>query len=286
MKRIVASAFACVLCLTVLGSAVSAAGPTSASNQRAAARDTAQLLNHLLLPRGTVRLSGEPRGDGGLLRHPDSIPSGLLVDRHRFWLVREPLERVVGFLDLHGPRGARKSGWGWSSGRHVPPNETVTFSFPAVDGRTSLRELLVTIVSLSQRSSGVRADAQEIWVVPRPASEMVPASVREVDVGTSHAHVRVTAPAKVRLLVRWFDSLPIVQPGAVYHCPVETARRATMRLGFRSADGGLLARASVPGARVSGYCASIQFWIGSHREQPLSGHLYRRIERLLGGRFG
>jgi hypothetical protein len=122
--------------------------------------------------------------------------------------------------------------------------------------------------------------------VPRPRSEKVPAAVREVDVRTSKAHVRVTTAAKVRRIVRWFDALPIVQPGGRFGCPPDTVRRPPMSLRFRSADGLLLARASVPGSFAIGACAPIEFWIGSHRQKPLSGHLYGRIERLLGVRFG
>jgi hypothetical protein len=39
-------------------------------------------------------------------------------------------------------------------------------------------------------------------------------------------------------------------------------------------------------ARDIGACAPIRFWVGSHRQKPLSGHLYAHIERLLGVRFG
>jgi hypothetical protein len=59
-----------------------------------------------------------------------------------------------------------------------------------------------------------------------------------------------------------------------------------MSLRFLSADGALLARANVPGSLATGSCAPIEFWIGSRRQKPLSGHLYGRIERLLGVRFG
>ena len=285
MKRIVASAVVCGVAAATLAAGVSAARPTSASNKRTAEHDTARLVQRLVLPAGAVQLAREPRGDGGLLRHSGSTPSGLLVDRHRLWLVHEPLAKVEEFLARRPPRGGRNSGTGSSGGTGIPANASTTFSFPALAGRVSLRNLEVDLVALPHHRTGVRADAQDIWVLPRPAGEKVPAAVREVDVRTRKAHVRVTSAAKVRRIVRLFDALPVVQPG-FYGCPPDTIRRPPMSLRFLSARGALLARASVPGSFSTGSCAPIEFWIGSHRQKPLSGHLYGQIGRLLGLRFG
>jgi hypothetical protein len=213
VKRIFAPAVAFALLVAMTTTAVSATRPTSADNKRTAERDTAQLLQRLVLPSGAVGLAREPRGDGGLLRQSDSIPSGLLVDRHRLWLVHEPLGKVVAFLRHHPPRGGRMSGSGSSGGTGIPANAATTFSFPALAGRISLRALEVDLVALPHHRTGVRADAQDIWIVPRRASEKVPAAVRVVGVRTSRAHVRVTAPAKVQRIVRRLDAPPIVQPG-------------------------------------------------------------------------
>jgi hypothetical protein len=266
--------------------AASATRPTSASNKRAAERDTAQLLQRVVLPAGAVGLAREPRGDGGLLRHADSSPSGLLVDRHRLWLVHEPLEKVVAFVRHHPPRGGRMSGSGSSGGTGIPANASTTFSLPALAGRISFRALEVDLVALPHHRTGVRVDAQDIWTLPRPASEKVPAAVREVDVRSRRAHVRVRATVKVQRIVHRLDALPIVQPGRRFGCPADAGRRAPMSLRFLSADGVLLARAHVPGSVATGACAPIEFWIGSHHQKTLSGHLYGRIERLLGVRFG
>lgn len=276
-------AVACGLLVAAPTPAVSA---TSAGNKRAAEQDAAKLLERLVLPAGAVRLAREPRRDGGLLKSASSIPSGLLVDRHRFWLVHEPLGAVVGFVAHHVPSGARKTGFGNSGGPGIPANASTAFSVPALAGRISSRTLEVDLVALSHHRTGVRVDAQDIWVMPRPRSEKVPAAVRVVDVRTRKAQVRVTAAAKVREIVRSFDALPIVQPGVVYHCSPDTTRRPTMSLRFLSAGGALLARARVPGSFAPGSCAPIEFWIGSRRQKPLSGHIYGRIEHLLGVRFG
>jgi hypothetical protein len=122
-------------------------------------------------------------------------------------------------------------------------------------------------------------------MVPRPRGERIPSAVRAVDVRTSKVHARVTGAARVREIVRAFDELPIVQPGDVISCPPDTIHRPTMSLRFLSADGALLARARVPGSFAAGSCAPIEFWIGSHRQKPLSGQIYGSIERVLGVHF-
>jgi hypothetical protein len=265
---------------------MAAAPRTSAANKLAAERDAARLLTRMVLPLGAVRLSREPYGDGGLLERADSTPSGLVVDRHRRWLVPEPLAQAVSFVHAHAPRGSRHTGTGYSSGTGIPKNKSFTFSFPAIAGRLSSRQLEVTLVALPHHRTGIRADAQETWLVPRPASEKVPAAVRVVDIRTKKAHVRVKKSATVQRIVRLFDSLPIVQPGRVYGCPPDTIIRPPMSIRFLSADGALLAHASVPGSFAIGACAPIRFWIGSQAQKPLSGHLYGRLSRLLGVRFG
>ena len=272
--------------LLAMATSVLARTPTKVSNKRAAERDTARLLRHVALPSGAFRLAHEPSGDGGLLRRPQSAPSGLLVDRHRFWLVHEPLRQTAAFVAHHPPHGGHLSGRGYSSGRHIPANKSFTFSFRPIPGRISSRELEITLVALPHRRTGMRADAQDIWMLPRPPTEKLPAAVREIDIRTSKAHHRVESAAKVRRIVRWFDALPIVQPGGRFGCPPDTVRRPPMRLRFLSGQGVLLARASVPGSFATGSCAPIELWIGSHRQKPLSGHLYGRISRLLGVRFG
>jgi hypothetical protein len=210
----------------------------------------------------------------------------LVVDRHRFWLLHEPLRRASSFIGTHAPVGPRRTETGFTGGRHIPTNKSFTFLFPALDGRISTRELEVTLVALPHRQTGVRVDAQEIWMVPRPPSEKVPAGVHVINVRTSRAHVRVRAAAKLQRIVRLFDSLPIVQPGVVYGCPPDTIIRPPMSIRFLSAKDVPLAHANVPGSYATGACAPIQFWVASHREKPLSGHLYGDMSRLLGVRFG
>lgn len=192
------------------------------------------------------------------------------------------MDSVVAFVKANAPRGSRGDGSGTSGGPGVPQNETLTFSFPTTAGGVSLRWLSLTMVELPGGATGVRADAQEIWVVPRPASEVVPAGVDEVDVG---AH-RVTDPSQVETIVRWFDALPIVQPESTFSCPALVAG-PTIAVDFRGPDG-VLASASYGAdtmnhSLVSEPCTPIRFSIGTHQENELvGGSFFLRVEQLLG----
>lgn len=284
VTRILGSVIVCAVAAAALVAGVSAARPTSAGNARAAERDTARLLGRVVLPGGAVRLSHEPRGDRGFLKSADSVPGGLLVDRHRFWLVPEPLARAISFVARHVPDGAKLSERGSSGGRNIPKNGSLTFSFPPIAGRIATRQLDVNLVALSRHRTGVRVDAQDIWMVPRPPAEKVPAAVRVIEVRSRKERHRVTG-TRARSIARLFDALPIVQPGGRYGCPPDTRQRPTLSVRFLSANGVQLARAKVPGSFTSGACAPIEFWIRGRRQKPLSGRVYGRIERLLGVRF-
>lgn len=273
-----------------LAAAALAAGapPTTAGNRAAARRDVHRLLRLVVLPAGAHRLASPPGHAHGLLGGPFQVPGGKLVDHARLWRVDEPFASVVDFVRTHPPRGTQKGGPGSGSvgGPHYPQNETVLFTFPQRPGRISFRWLNVTLVALPDGSTGVRADAQDIWVVTRPLRERVPDGVREIDVD---AH-RVTSPARVAKIARWFDALPIVQPDAAFSCPA-LVYGPVVRLAFRTAAGALLAGARMPlrlmtGSLLSTPCSSIRFRIGGHEEPALvGGRFLLRVERLLGVRL-
>jgi hypothetical protein len=261
--------------------------PTTAGNRVHAERDAAHLLRLVVLPSSAQRFARPPGHVGGLLGKPLQIPSGKLVDRHRLWHVHASLGSVVGYLEAHPPRGSQLEGHGdGSDGPNVPRYATLTFAFREQAGRISLRWLNVTLVPLRDGGTGVRADAQDVWVTTRPRGEFVPAGAKEIDVGTH----RVTDPANVAKVVRWFDALPIVQPGIAYHCPALVAG-PKIRLDFRGANG-LLARATYGAdtmnhSLVSEPCTPISFSTqGQVKFPPLvGGDFLLRVQRLLGLRL-
>jgi hypothetical protein len=67
-----------------------------------------RLLNQLVLPAGTQRLRVAPHGDGGLLRHAQSVPGvSQLGDFHRIWRVHKTYASSTSFVENRLPRGAR-----------------------------------------------------------------------------------------------------------------------------------------------------------------------------------
>jgi len=72
-------------------------------------------------------------------------------------------------------------------GPGIPSNRQLIFAFPAIGGRISTRWLNVTAVALPRGWTGLRVDAQDVWIVPRPPSEKVPSGVREIHIASAYA---------------------------------------------------------------------------------------------------
>jgi hypothetical protein len=148
---------------------------------------------------------------------------------------------------------------------------------------------LFTVTAVAFHSSTVvRIDAGAAWIYPRSPREVVPAGVREIDIRDEHVARRVTDPAKVARIVRWFDGLNVTPPGVHVECMALIASRATFV--FRSAGGAKLASAVVPSRPADG-CDAISFSIRGHEQTPLVDGVFgrrafvNRVQRLLGVRF-
>ena len=128
----------------------------------------------------------------------------------------------------------------------------------------------------------LRVDALALWIYPRSPSERIPPATREIVVRSPKLSTKVTDPAKVAEIRRWFDALPVSPPGIAIACPLVI--RPSITLSFRSADGVRLAHAAVPDARAW-ICDPIGFAVGGRTEQPLidpphGESFVRRLERV------
>ncbi len=248
----------------------------AAARKRTAEHEAETLLKRILLPAGVRRIR-EPavlsRGDIGV-----SILNEIAY-RHAFWRVRLPLDSVYAFVKAHPLRGFRYGGGGG-----------LYRSLDFYNGVAGPKQRLVTVAMV--RSAGktlLRVDAGVAWIYPRSPHEVVPAGVRGIDIRNGRLRRRVTDPARLTRIVRWFDALNVVQPGTnVVGCPLILASRVTFV--FRSAGGAELASAVAPSAPASG-CYPIEFTIGRKRQTPLidstsrKGAFVYRVQRLLGVRF-
>jgi hypothetical protein len=198
--------------------------------------------------------------------------------------VRKPFDAVATFVPTHRPRGFESTEE--TQGEGLPPYRLWTFFWPTGRDRVPSRFLDVTAVGLPGRTL-LRVDAKAVWVYPRSPREKAPSAVREIDVRAHGVSRKVTDPAKVARIVRWFDSLPITPPGVSLFCGLPLARHVTFV--FRSAGGVRLASAVAPAGGAS-ICDPIDFSVRGRKQVPLVDRLpahgfVHRVQRLLGVRL-
>jgi hypothetical protein len=291
-----------LVCIGLLGAGVmpngSRASTGAEENEHLAETDAASLLPLLVLPSGTALSADEPAGDGGHLADPSERPATPnLVDEHAWWIV--PLRRAetIAFVRAHPPVASKSTGGGVAgTGRVVSSGdpgvgnveyEWEVFGFPPVEGALAQRSLIVTAVQLPDGSSGVRADAQVVWLTPRPVAEVIPsgAHLLRVSVLSQIARNRsgqrpfaVTSARRIATVTRLLNTLPVTQPGA-RSCPVDFGNR--VRLAFYARRGA--APLSIVTINPEG-CGSVGVVIKGKSEQELEGgsNLIEKIDGMLG----
>ena len=178
----------------------------------------------------------------------------------------------------------------------------VVFHSPAVfkpyEGREAtiglLRHVLeVTVTSIGGGLTGVLAESQSIWIVPRPASERIPAATRVVQISSAvpgaadGGAVTVTRHGQVGSIVALLNRLPIVQPG-VTGCPAQIDPKTITMTFSASSSGPALAVLQFNDyqpwrAANSNECAPVQLSVAGRRRPALDGgDFIKRIERIIG----
>ena len=261
----------------MLAAAVPSVRAIASERKRAATRAAERLLRAFVPPPGSGRPARVPRGRSvHVLHQSGGERPAEVVDVHRFWSVRKSLKAVAAFVRAHRVRGEKTSGATY--GTNVPHYLIWGFSWPPGIDRVPSRFLTVTAIGLPGRTV-LRVDAQVIWIYPRSPSEKVPSGVHEIVVRAPKVFRKVTNPAKVTRIVRWFDGLPVSPPGV--HIACLAVGHVDITLSFRSAHGSLLAQAKLNSA---GGCAPIAFRIGGHPQRALIDRYFRptTVERLQG----
>ena len=299
MKRLLLPAGALVLVLTAcgagakpaprvaeVGARLSSVRVVAARRERAALREARTVLSEFVPPPGASAVQVPPGRyrSAHVLHESAGKQLAEVAEVHGFWSVRKPLKPVAAFVRAHPLRGF--GGRGAEYGTNVPHFLRWGRSSPA-GSPAPKRFLVVTAVALPRRTI-IRVDVQIVWVYPRSPAEKVPSGTRGIVLRGYKLHKRVTDPAEVARIVRWFDALPVSPPGIVVACPLAAAAHTT--LSFRGAGGAQLAQADVPLYPPANVCSPIGFAIGGKRHQPLvdSGRgptFARRLERLLGLRL-
>lgn len=258
------------------------------TNRHLADVDARHLLGLLTLPIGATRVDRQPLGGIGVLSHPAILlGSRDLVDLHEWWRVPAGTASVLRFIEAHSPGGAKPTGRGHLGAKGVR-GRYLQFSWPAVREELEVRSLVVSVVALRHGATGLRADAEIQWIVPRSASERIPREVSQITItrparrNAAALSIMVTASARVRTIVRWVNRLSTVQPGNE-ECP-SPHPVVPLTLSFRGRDGALLAQASYPVESLAVCDTAMSLSIRGQAQTPLLGGrpLLEKIGRLLG----
>ena len=289
------------LCTVVAAPAVagsSGSHPSEAQNHQAALRDGSQLLKHTPLPSAARPSSTEPAGDQGVLSGP-AFRIGItnLVYAHAWWTVNEPQAgRVFKFEKSSQPKNATPDTTCGPMDQ-APHWTCVSWIFPPRPGVLGTRELIVKMVGLGHGTTGIRADTEVQWIVPRPASERVPHRVHVIQVvervpGKAASFSTVlTQASQVHRVVELTNQLPTLQP-ADWMCPRLPDGHPFVTLTFRaSKNGPVLARARQEAndseAASNTGCFAMSFQINGQAQPALINgtRFLRNVGRVIGAKL-
>jgi hypothetical protein len=267
------------------------AARTAAENETTARSDAGSLLIATPLPAGATQSSAEPSGAGSGLAEAGITPATPnLVDDHEWWTVPGPRADVIEYVEAHRPAGTSESLCGPSTTNGVIESECAYFAWPTVPGSLTTRWLVVEAVQLPDGVTGLRADAEVVWVTPRPASEKVPAGARLLRISVSgyikanqprQRPLTVTSAKKIEKIAALIDALPAEQPGR-FVCPADFG--IDVRLAFyRRRDGPPLVVANDD----PGGCDDVSLTIEGRAQPPLEGgaQLVEGVDHVLGVRL-
>jgi hypothetical protein len=272
-----------------------ATSPKARANRRAARVDAASLVTKLNLPAGALRVTSEPAHDHGYLHPmPELEETFANATAHDWWTVPGAPRSVLDAIEANPPVGATQEGTGGGSdSKNGSSQIDVQYGWPPVAGVLGERQLDVTVTSVGGGRSGVLAESQSVWIVPRPASERIPAATRVIKINSAvpgaadGGSITLTRAAQVRSVVALVNRLPIVQPGDVLCPALIDPRTITMTFGARASGPALAVLRFVDfrpwKAANSGECAPVQLTVAGRRRPALDGgDFIRRIERVIG----
>lgn len=154
------------------------------------------------------------------LNQPQSYPAtSHLVDVYRLWSTASSADLITWYR-ARLPRGASISGSGSGGGGGTPTVDSLDIDVPDSGANISSAQIEVDVEPAGARQL-VRADAQLIWLSPRPADETVPSSWTTVVVtavgpppSARSVSREVGDVATVGLFRRAVNGLALAVPGA------------------------------------------------------------------------
>src|ERR1700722_12861595 len=149
-----------------------ATSPKARANRRAARRDAASLLTKLKPPAGAKTVRSEPARDNGYLKPQQLLEEDFAsLTAHTWWTVPGNPQSVIDAIEANPPAGATQDGTGSGGNFKTGTSELdVDYQWPPIAGVLGPRLVRVTVTSLGRGLTGVLAESQSIWGVPRPGS--------------------------------------------------------------------------------------------------------------------
>jgi hypothetical protein len=188
-----------------------------AENRQTAVEDTARILEDFEDAGGRSRGTELPEQRPGAARAGGSEPfTTRLVKRHADWLAPGEPQVVLRWLAQH-----QESGWeeGWESRYGSPEGRSWTVYLEwksEVDGLFG-KGLLITTARLPGAQTAVRAEAQDIWLLPRSPAARVADTARFKTVSVKRGGQRralstsASNPGLVRRVAKLINAQKVVQ---------------------------------------------------------------------------
>jgi hypothetical protein len=235
--------------------------PSGSPKQRATA-DASAILGEFVPPPGAVRLAKQPKLPGGA--GSMILNSTAQADDAGYWRVRGAATALLAWEKAHVSRSFSRQDM-----LIGPPSWSTVYSLPAVPGVLPVREMNVQVYDVGGGVSVIVADAMVSWQPPRPAAEVIPASVTVVTIAASEAGVWPGNPAPVTI-----TSVPVVRRLAalVNGLPVSTAGLGvpcSMAIGFTLTFRAVAGGPAVAVAAGPAECGVVHLRLGGQDEPDL-----------------
>ena len=205
-----------------------------AVRETAATAEADRLLAGMELPNGAASSASEPAGDGGRLAIPPGNPNTPDPwNSTAGGVIPGPPLATLDYIHEHSTELADVEGW--RPFKDETGAEIASARLPEGTGVIGERWLRFTAVALPDGSTGVRVDAQVLWLLPRNripgGSRLLRIDVRRVRPGHPRPVVfNIRALSRIARIVSLLNSLPVARPSLlVRSCP---APHGTVRLAF------------------------------------------------------
>ena len=199
----------------------------------------------------------------------------------------------MSYIEAHPPAGGTWCTCGAGSDRK---RLVIQYKWPNVSGVLTHRRLTVVLAKAARGLTGVLVDVQEVWIVPRAASYVIPATAKVLELTVAWPELgpdrpktllstTVTEAAKVSAIVDAINKMALVQPGpGSYGCP--PGRKAIATFTFLESTGGptVAIAGTSASSKTEGICSELMLTLPALGKtvELEHGSIVELAENLLG----